>query len=387
MPPKLLTMYDEFITKNAGSVGQIESALRSLTYVIPGRFRDAEIASETVHSGVQLLSLYHDTLLRRVTACQAGNTSPQSSSLKPSATPTPMPNPHTRYTNYWITKSPIYRRVALLLQMIRYTELLCEMTAKRRGGERARWRAVVVLEVIKAVCKLVLLQVTRSRPLLSPVLPERETITLPNTDDGTEEQDMEGTKAISDILGEDMTKEWAPPPDTRKAWQKPWNMPRTGMSLPSLPPSSSSDISSYLLERVLTADDIKPATQLVTPAMTPSARTAEVLHIMAPLVYAVLLARAKDKKRAWHPWVVGLLLEMAARHLRDRGLRTTKLERDEWVKRAWSMGWWSMRGVFYDTVMKNVVGSVRARVPRLIGGILEDYEYLWENYYFSTNSA
>lgn len=36
MPPKWLSMYDDFITKNAGQVSQIESALRSLTYIIPG---------------------------------------------------------------------------------------------------------------------------------------------------------------------------------------------------------------------------------------------------------------------------------------------------------------------------------------------------------------
>lgn len=36
MPPKWLGMYDDFITKNAGQVGQIESALRSLTYIVPG---------------------------------------------------------------------------------------------------------------------------------------------------------------------------------------------------------------------------------------------------------------------------------------------------------------------------------------------------------------
>jgi peroxin-16 len=36
MPPKWLGMYDDFITKNAGQVSQIESALRSLTYIIPG---------------------------------------------------------------------------------------------------------------------------------------------------------------------------------------------------------------------------------------------------------------------------------------------------------------------------------------------------------------
>jgi peroxin-16 len=36
LPPKWLRMYDGFISKNAGQVSQIESALRSLTYIIPG---------------------------------------------------------------------------------------------------------------------------------------------------------------------------------------------------------------------------------------------------------------------------------------------------------------------------------------------------------------
>ena len=36
LPPKWLNMYGEFITKNAGAVGQVEGALRSLTYIIPG---------------------------------------------------------------------------------------------------------------------------------------------------------------------------------------------------------------------------------------------------------------------------------------------------------------------------------------------------------------
>jgi hypothetical protein len=34
---RLPAMYNEFITKNAGAVGQVEGALRSLTYLIPGR--------------------------------------------------------------------------------------------------------------------------------------------------------------------------------------------------------------------------------------------------------------------------------------------------------------------------------------------------------------
>lgn len=35
-PPKWLHSYSDFITKNAGAVSQIESGLRSLTYIIPG---------------------------------------------------------------------------------------------------------------------------------------------------------------------------------------------------------------------------------------------------------------------------------------------------------------------------------------------------------------
>jgi len=38
LPPKWLGMYSDFITKNSSAVSQIESALRSLTYIIPGTY-------------------------------------------------------------------------------------------------------------------------------------------------------------------------------------------------------------------------------------------------------------------------------------------------------------------------------------------------------------
>jgi peroxin-16 len=154
------------------------------------------------------------------------------------------------------------------------------------------------------------------------------------------------------------------------------------MSLPTLP--APGDISGYLLSRVLTADDIKPATKLMNK-LQGSAHVAEVLHILAPLVYAIALARSRNRRKAWTPWMLGLAVELAARQLRDRGLRTTPLERDEWGRRGWSMGWWAMRGAFYENVTKNAVAGVRRRMPSLVSGILEDYEYLWENYYFSTS--
>jgi peroxin-16 len=372
---------------------------------LTGRFRDAEIASESIHSGVQLLSLYHDTLLLRAASL----------SKIPLPSLARIPSPHNRYTRYWTQKSTLYRRVAYVLQIVCYTELLCEMAAKRKG-ERIRWRVVMLLEAIKAVCRLLLMRITRSRPLVTPVLPEREPIPEEEPDEEDEE-----AKALSEMMTEDEKEanreamqngkaaiEAPPTPEPRELTLLPppkpmnapptppssttssspdrdWNMPRTGMSLPGLP--AAGDITNYLLSRVLTADDIKPATKLLN-TLSGSAHAAEVLHILSPLCYAIALARSENK-RSWTPWAVGIMVELAARQLRDRsvgsGLRTTPLERDEWSRRGWSMGWWTMRGAFYENVMKGVVGGVKRRMPGLVAGILEDYEYLWENYHFSTS--
>ncbi|CAJ0883995.1 22267_t:CDS:2 [Entrophospora sp. SA101] len=42
----LLKKYENFILANASQISSIESSLRTLTYVLPGRFADAEFASE-----------------------------------------------------------------------------------------------------------------------------------------------------------------------------------------------------------------------------------------------------------------------------------------------------------------------------------------------------
>jgi peroxin-16 len=43
MPSQWVNMYDDFITKNAHQVSQIESTLRSLTYIIPGNIPPSSI--------------------------------------------------------------------------------------------------------------------------------------------------------------------------------------------------------------------------------------------------------------------------------------------------------------------------------------------------------
>ncbi|KUJ09808.1 peroxisomal membrane protein PEX16 [Mollisia scopiformis] len=356
-PSKFLSLYSNFITKNQSSVTQIESALRSLTYIIPGRFRDAELASESLHSSIQLLSMYHDTLLTRAVSKLPGMPRAQS--------------PHNRYTKFWMVKSGMYRKVATLLAVVQYTELLWEMMAKRKG-EKIRWRVVVLLEVVKAVCRFLLLRITHSRPLVTPALPEREVIPDEREDEEEELFEDEGYGG-SEASG---------PGSGRRIEPKEYKMKRTGLSLPVLP--NPSDISSYLLSRVLTADDIKAPSALLNK-VNGSAQLAEILHIIQPVIYAIAMSRSKDKSN-WQPWLLGLSIEYAARQLRKDGLRTTALEREQWGKRGWAMGWWAMRGAFYENVTKGFLHKTSEKLPSLIAGVLDDYLYLWDGYYFSSSS-
>ncbi|KAL9081396.1 MAG: hypothetical protein Q9157_000115 [Trypethelium eluteriae] len=222
--------------------------------------------------------------------------------------------------------------------MVQYTELLIEMAAKRRG-EQFRWRVVVFVESIKALCRLFLLRLTNRRPLLTPPLPERE------IDPNMAEEPM------SRFDG-------AETPPSERSENMDWTMPRTGLSMPSLP--DSSDISSYLLSKVLTADDIKPPKALLH-RVKGKGEIGEILFILRPVLYAFALQRWRNDRRNWRPWLIGLAIEYGARQLAKRdfkerlagGLRgLTGLERDELRKRAWSIGWWAMRGAFYENITK-----------------------------------
>ncbi|KAF1926866.1 peroxisomal membrane protein pex16 [Didymella exigua CBS 183.55] len=364
-PTKWLSMYSDFITKNSSAVSQIESALRSLTYIIPGRFRESEIASESLHCGVQCLSLYHDSLLAKAMAQMPGTRRQ------------PL-TPHHRYTKFWTEKSPTYKRIATVLQMIQYTELLWEMAAKRKG-EKMRWRVVVLLEIIKAVCRLLLLRLTNSRPLLSPPLPQRE----------IDPSSLEDSSASADGMDT--------PPSERLVEAENWTMPRTGLSMPSLP--DSSDISSYLLSKVLTADDIKPPKALLH-RVSGKGELAEALYILRPVAYALAMQHFSGDRKSWRPWLIGVSIEYGARQLAKKdfqerlagGLRgLTGLERDELKKRAWALGWWTMRGAFYENITKSWIHAITQKLKSkplldIAGGVIEDYEFLWDQYYFSTTT-
>ena len=229
------------------------------------------------------------------------------------------------------------------------------MLAKRRGGDRARWRVVVLLELLKAFCRVLLLRLTYSRPLVTPPLPEREV-------DPAVLQQSTAVRSATDCSIDEASLGKEHFPDAQEEVpdeSAPWTMPRTKLSLPSLP--DANDISTYLLSRVLKADDVKPPQGLLRP-VAGKGEIAELLYILRPVIYAIAMQRwASSNRRSWQPWLLGVGIEYGARQLAKKDFRKTvagglrgltELEKVELSKRGWSMGWWVMRGAFYENVTK-----------------------------------
>ena len=98
--------------------------------------------------------------------------------------------------------------------------------------------------------------------------------------------------------------------------------------------------------------------------MSGQGQFAEILYILRPVIYALAMQRWSKNKKSWSPWLIGFALEYGSRQLAKRdlaeraagGLRgLTGLEREELKKRGWAMGWWMMRGAFYENITRFVL--------------------------------
>jgi len=216
----------------------------------------------------------------------------------------------------------------------------------------------------RVICRFGLLGLTKKRPLVSPPLPAREIdpkaleeLSLSPLSGVTPTDFPSPSLSASSSLSDE---------DTNHTY----TLPRTGGTLPSLsstattsPFSRTDGITSYLFSRVLTVEDIKPASQLL-PRLRGLSWYAEIIYIIRPLLYALIMQRyvrkrgERNAKRSSWPWLLGLSIEYAAMELRKQGDNKGypsglgKLEKEEQRQRGKAMWWWALRGAMYENVSK-----------------------------------
>lgn len=238
--------YEAFLINNVSTISTLESSLRSITWFLPGRFKDAELASEALSASLNVMSLYHDTLLAKI-----AQSDPKYRPLIPTSF-------HTRYTRAWSDKNYRYKWAARALELIRFTELVIEMGLRRKVSTRNKWRAIVLLEVLKAFLRFVLLRITR-RPLLTPSIPERDfdPASLPPPSNTSSPTLAPSSPSSS------------PPATPDHIKNNHVRLPPHPLLAPPSPASSDSSVEDYLLPKALTTSSVKPSTSLVRTLSSP----------------------------------------------------------------------------------------------------------------------
>ncbi|CAA7265837.1 unnamed protein product [Cyclocybe aegerita] len=356
--------YESFLINNVSTISTLESSLRSITWFLPGRFKDAELASEALTSLLNLMSMYHDTLLTRVV-----KNNPSYRPLIPSSL-------HSRFTRAWTDKDSVYKWAARALEIIRFTELVLEMALKRNVSDKARWRSIILLEVIKASLRMLILRITR-RPLMSPPIPERDfdPTTLPHT-----------SHTSSPTL--------APSSPSNSPPMTPDHLRNNHIPLSQHPLLSAarSDTSAedYLLPKALTPSSVRPSLSLIRRLSGPRDWLAETIYILRPLVYATLvLADRQSKERSSRALVVALLMEFLSRNLRRTPTASSALERSEYAKRDKDMLWYLLRGSIWEGYTRPklesfVTKTAHAPFIGLFGAFVKDWIPLIDDYYYYT---
>ncbi|MCO5598732.1 hypothetical protein L7F22_052830 [Adiantum nelumboides] len=404
----MLQWYESFLLSNASQITSVESSLRSITYFLPGRFPDSELAGEAVYSALNLLGLYHDSILVRLlsprsmprsigssstsrntnlsrsTAALQANATPQSVSTTgapaPPATYSKLqhtPSEHARYTHHFSDSSTAYSRLARVLVIIGYVELLSEMVARRKLGPKKAWDVVVGIESVKVVLRLALLRLTESRPTIQPPIPEREVdpamleedrkATLANalksSNEGPSGSSSTLTNQISGLSADEQALEdvWRGSrtgltrptltsihqrahPGANQRTQQPNGIrsrhplasrrSALGTASPSLDTSGSGsgsdsdetlvdswtekDVNDYLMSRTLTPNDVKKPEDLVRKLKNGMGVTAELIWILRPLLYVLAIRRWGRRHKT--PFFLSLGMEYLARLMRIRSL-------------------------------------------------------------------
>ncbi|KAH9964291.1 peroxisome membrane protein [Russula dissimulans] len=362
-----LARYESFLIQNVSTISSLESTLRSVTWFLPGRFRDADLVSEALSALLNSLSLYHDTLLNRA----IGN--------EPNYKPLLPPTLHSRFTRAWADTHVRYRWTARTLELIRFTGLLLEMILRRRASAKIRWRAITLLEAIKVVLKFVLLRITH-RPLMSPPIPERdidpESLPPPST--------RSSPTLVSSSLGS------SPPGTPEHLRNNHEPLPPHPLFAAPPPTNKTSAVEDFLLSKALTTSSVKNPTLLVKPLLSPQEWIAESVHILRPLIYVLLLSSNREGKSS-RPLLVSFILELASRHLRRTPSNSSALERQEYARRDRDLFWYLLRGSIWESWTRPKLESLAETseqwpVLNVLGALLRNWMPLVDEYHYYTST-
>ncbi|RUS81044.1 hypothetical protein EGW08_011210 [Elysia chlorotica] len=348
---KLYEEYRSAVCKNAATIGQFESAFRIFSYVIAGKFEDSAILSELLYSASNLLVLLNDTIIQSAAGI--------------------------------IPKVPASQeRLKNIITVLEYVGVFVEISAERMYGEFGRWAAIAVLQIVKCVCRFLMLVKfgvgIQAVPPMSPI--DREAVLKQNESAAKDTNQNHAATSNGEANVPSMSfvlkrsgKTMRSLSTTEPLKFRDWKVPSTNGSQSSGKPKK------------MTRDNLMPS------RLTRKQAWGEILYILKPVLH--LGSMCLCGQSSFKPWLVSSGLDLGSLCLLGDGSDLNSQEKTELRRRALMLAMYLLRSPFYDRVSKEKLLQTLSALSNSIPGVslalvpLMEYLPVWQRTYFYTWST